>query len=118
MNIPIQSSCKLDLGDPIQCLAAKSQFWVNWDGTMVPCGMLSVPKVSVTCQSFSDAWINLYTQCESIRLCPDCTSCEIKTTCLNCAAVTFTETGRFDGKPEYACQMNQAYREALKKYSK
>jgi hypothetical protein len=32
---------------------------------------------------------------------------------LNCAAVTLSETGRFDGKPEYMCRMNKAYRAAV-----
>ena len=34
---------------------------------------------------------------------------------MNCAAVTFSETGRFDGKPEYMCQLNRAYREEIQR---
>lgn len=110
------NSCKLDLGDPIQCLAAKSQFWVNWDGSMVPCGMLPVPRTAPFQDGFENAWKKLYEQTAQIRLCPECVSCAESRTCMNCAAVTYTETGRFDGKPEYVCRMNRAYREALKKY--
>jgi MoaA/NifB/PqqE/SkfB family radical SAM enzyme len=111
------NSCKLDIGDPMQCMAAKSQFWVNWDGTMVPCGMLKCPKVKLYEMEFEQAWEELKAETASIRLCPDCTNCPEKQTCMNCAAVTYTETGRFDGKPEYMCRMNQAYRQALDKYS-
>jgi hypothetical protein len=32
---------------------------------------------------------------------------------MNCAAVTFAETGDFAGKPEYMCRMNRAYRKTL-----
>lgn len=111
------SSCKLDIGDPVQCMAAKSQFWVNWHGSMVPCGMLNYPVTHPFETGFSEAWRALKKQTNEIRLCPECTSCSERMTCMNCAAVTFTETGRFDGKPEYMCSMNHAYREALKKYS-
>lgn len=111
------SSCKLDLGDPIQCMAAKSQFWINWDGSMVPCGMLKFPKTYPFENGFTESWEELKEKTNAIRLCPECASCSEKNTCMNCAAVTFTETGKFDGKPEYMCRMNQAYREALEKYS-
>lgn len=112
------NSCKLDIGDPIQCMAAKSQFWINWDGSMVPCGMLDIPKVNPFEDGFANAWTRLQEETDAIRLCPECASCPDKHTCMNCAAVVYTETGRFDGKPEYMCRMNQAYREALDKYSK
>lgn len=111
------SSCKLDIGDPMQCMAGKSQYWINWDGSMVPCGMLEVPSVKPFEAGFLNAWEEMKTETAKIRLCPDCVTCPEKQTCMNCAAVTYTETGRFDGKPEYMCRLNQAYREALDKYS-
>lgn len=111
------SSCKLDVGDPMQCMAGRSQFWINWDGSMVPCGMLDRPSVNPFEAGFAKAWETMKEETEKIRLCPECTACPDKQTCMNCAAVTYTETGRFDGKPEYMCRMNQAYREALEKYS-
>lgn len=111
------NSCKLDIGDPLACMAAKSQFWITWDGRMVPCGMLNEPVVYPFTGSFTDQWTKLVETTAAIRLCADCTGCPEKSTCMNCAAVTYTETGRFDGKPEYACRMNRAYRTALEKYS-
>lgn len=111
------NNCKLDLGDPMQCMAARSQFWINWNGSMTPCGMLKYPVSAPFETGFAGAWEELREQTEAVRLCPACTSCPEQRTCMNCAAVTFTETGRFDGKPEYMCRMNYAYREALKKYA-
>lgn len=111
------NSCKLDIGDPIQCMAAKSQFWINWNGTMVPCGMLDKPMVKPFEIGFQNAWEQLKEMANKIRLCPDCTACPDRLSCMNCAAVTYSETGRFDGKPEYVCRMNRSYRESLKKYS-
>ena len=57
----------------------------------------------------------LQAACEPIRLCPECLDCPERKSCMNCAAVTFSETGRFDGKPEYMCRLNRAYRDAIKK---
>jgi MoaA/NifB/PqqE/SkfB family radical SAM enzyme len=111
------NSCKLDVGDPMQCFAGRSQFWINWNGKMVPCGMLGQPVVAPFETDFLKAWEALKEKTAAIRLCPDCVNCPENHTCMNCAAVTYTETGRFDGKPEYMCRMNQAYREALEKYS-
>ena len=78
--------------------------------------MLSQPAVYPFETGFSQAWQQLKEETDKIRLCPECASCPDRMTCMNCAAVTFTETGRFDGKPEYVCRMNRAYRAALKKY--
>lgn len=114
-DAPIQSSCKLDIGEPIQCLAARSQFWINWNGQMTPCGMLNTPAVSLAedGSDFSRQWEELKTMTGAIRLCPECSQCSEKSTCLNCAAVTYAETGRFDGRPDYMCQFNRAYRSRI-----
>lgn len=114
---PLLNSCKLDLGDPVQCMAGHSQFWVNWNGTMVPCGMLNSPASCPFEEGFLQAWEKLREMTAKIRLCPDCVTCPEKNTCMNCAAVTYTETGSFDGRPEYMCAMNRAYREALAMYA-
>lgn len=114
----VQNPCELDIGEPIRCMAGRSQFWITWDGRMLPCGMLDYPVSRPFEESFSAAWEKIHTECEKIRLCPDCAVCPEKNHCLNCAAVTYTETGRFDGKPEYMCRMNRAYRAELKKMEK
>lgn len=109
-----QNSCMLDEGEPIQCMAGRSQFWIAWDGRMSPCGMLDQPAAhTFDGGSFAQCWEALKEETRKIRLCPDCAACEQRFTCLNCAAVTYAETGRFDGKPEYMCQYNEAYRAAL-----
>ena len=108
-----ERSCELDLGEPMQCVAGRSQFWVNWDGSMTPCAMLTTPKAYPFRDGFQKAWEQLGQLCKSIRLCPECVNCPEQRSCLNCAAVTFAETGAFAGKPEYMCHLNRAYRTAL-----
>ena len=115
LDTPLPRSCELDNGEPMQCLAGRSQFWVTWNGDMTPCAMLTTPKVQPFRDGFVNAWEELRTLCDPIRLCPECVDCPEQKSCMNCAAVTFAETGRFDGKPEYMCRLNRAYRETLKK---
>lgn len=113
IDTPIQHSCELDTGEPMQCTAGRSQFWITWDGRMTPCGMLNEPVIRPFDSGFSETWEALKKEVRKIRLCPDCASCNISATCMNCAAVTSTETGRFEGKPEYMCRLNQAYRRTI-----
>lgn len=118
LDTPPKSDCGLDIGEPMQCLAGRAQFWMTWNGTMTACGMLDHPQASPLEQGFLSAWEQIKTQTHAIRLCPDCVSCDIRQSCMNCAAVTYTETGRFDGKPEYMCRLNRRYRELMKSFLK
>ncbi len=117
---PREDGCSLEVGEPMGCLAGRSQFWVTWDGRMSPCGMLDFPVAmpfkADSC--FAEAWSSLNNASLAVRLCPDCVQCEERNTCLNCAAVTYTETGRLDGKPEYMCRYNKAYRAELERLAK
>ena len=110
---PLQRACDLDLGEPMQCLAGRSQYWITWNGNMSPCAMLTQPATRPFQQGFAAAWEELKAACQPIRLCADCVECPERRSCMNCAAVIFSETGRFDGKPEFMCQLNKAYRQKL-----
>jgi len=113
----ILNPCELDIGEPIRCMAGRGQFWVTWDGRMLPCGMLEKPYARPFESSFTEAWESLRSACSQIRLCPECTNCSSQKYCLNCAAVTYTETGHFDGKPEYMCRMTRAYKRILQEFA-
>ena len=115
LDVPVPHSCELDTGEPMSCLAGRSQFWLTWDGRMTPCGMLPAPATAPFDDGFLPAWERLRQLCDPIRLCPECVDCPEQRSCMNCAAVTFSETGRFDGKPEYICRLNKAYRETVVK---
>lgn len=115
LDTPLQRSCELENGEPMQCMAGRSQFWITWDGKMTPCAMLTHPQARPFEDGFIPAWEQLRQLCQPIRLCPECADCPDRRSCMNCAAVTFSETGRFDGKPEYMCRLNRAYREEIQK---
>lgn len=115
LSAPPRDHCDLGTtGEAMQCMAGRSQFWMTWNGRMTACGMLVTPEVRPLEQGFTQAWEELRAAISQIRLCPDCAVCEERHTCMNCAAVTITETGSFSGKPEYMCKLNRAYRETLK----
>lgn len=113
LDTPLPRTCELENGEPIQCMAGRSQFWVTWQGHMVPCAMLTGPIAEPFRDGFDKAWEELKELCRPIRLCPDCADCPDRKSCMNCAAVTFAETGSFAGKPEYMCRLNRAYRKTL-----
>lgn len=114
LDIPLPRTCELDNGEPMQCLAGRGQFWLTWNGGMTPCAMLTTPVVQPLETGFDAAWKDLHGQCAQIRLCPDCVECPDRKMCMNCAAVTFSETGSFDGKPEYMCRLTSVYRQTIK----
>lgn len=120
LDVQQSRDCALDVGDPMQCVAGKSQFWVAWNGRMSPCGMLDQPCEQLLDDAlpFQSHWDRLREKTDKIRLCADCVSCSERATCMNCAAVTYTETGRFDGKPDYMCRFNRSYRKNLLKLAK
>lgn len=111
----ISMRCTMEPGEGMACYAGKSQFWVTWDGRMSPCGMLEEPVADPFEAGFAPAWQQIAERTAQITLCPDCRDCEIKGTCTNCAAVTHAETGRFDGKPDYMCRLNQSYRKEIRR---
>ena len=111
---PLADERILAEGEPMRCYAGRSQFWVTWTGTMTACGMLGTPKTDPLAQGFLPAWDMLRAAVSPIRLCADCAVCPHRKLCSTCAAVTYTETGRFDGRPEYMCRMVDAFLDALR----
>lgn len=111
---PLADDRILAEGEPMRCYAGRSQFWVTWNGEMTACGMLDTPKADPFRQGFVPAWNALREAVGSIRLCADCAVCPHRKLCSTCAAVTYAETGRFDGKPEYMCRMVDAFIDELR----
>ena len=96
--------CPMEEGEGVRCRAGSSSFWMTWDGKMTPCGMLTTPVVKPLEIGFDAAWEQIRRETAEIRTPRKCTGCDYKDICGACAAVCFTETGRFDGVPEYVCQ--------------
>ena len=99
-----QEGCPLEEGEGISCRAGSTTFWVTWDGKMTPCGMMTAPVVYPARDGFGAAWDALRAETAALRMPVECTACDHKDVCSACAAVCFTETGRFDGVPTYICE--------------
>lgn len=95
-------------GERISCRAGLTNFWVTWDGKLTPCGMMTEPALEIG-EDFETAWNKIRKEREKIYLPPECTNCEYKANCDICAAVSYAETGRFDGLPTYVCEKAKAY---------
>lgn len=107
LSLPQEEVCEGTPGEGVSCRAGRSAFWINWLGDMTPCGMMTEPKLSVQELGFSEAWRQTKAATEAIRLPAECSVCRNKHMCHACAAMCVTETGRFDIKPAYLCEMAQ-----------
>ncbi len=99
--------CVDKTGEKINCRAGATVFWVTWDGKMTPCGMMVEPSVEIN--DFKTAWDYIRAEREKIILPTECKNCSLRKICDTCAAVTYAETGRFDGVPTYACLKAKIY---------
>lgn len=99
-----KEGCAVEIGEGVMCRAGGTSFWMTWDGKMLPCGMMTTPVVCPLEQGFAAAWKELREKTAAIRTPAQCVSCDHKELCGVCAAVCFTETGRFDGVPHYICE--------------
>ena len=91
----------------VSCRAGKSSFWVTWEGNMLPCGMLDLPPVNILEHGFTNAWEKVRETTRQILLPAECASCSMRSNCSICAAISRTETGAFDKRPEYVCQFTR-----------
>lgn len=99
-----REGCPVEIGEGVSCRAGSTSFWVTWDGRMLPCGMMTTPIVYPVTQGFASAWQELRQKTSQIRTPSECVNCDHKDICGVCAAVCFTETGKFDSVPCYICE--------------
>ena len=99
-----QEGCPVEADEGITCRAGSTGFWITWDGKMTPCGMMTTPVVHPLRDGFGAAWDELRARTAALRMPGACSGCDHRDICGVCAAVCFTETGRFDGVPTYICE--------------
>ena len=103
----LETDCIDPTDGKIRCRAGKASFWITWDGWMLPCGMMTQPKIELKEQSFSEAWEQLTKAAANVRLSSLCDQCSNREVCHPCAAIAYAETGEFSGIPTYRCQAIQ-----------
>lgn len=87
------------------CRAASCGFWINWRGELRPCGMMDIPGGSLENEPLIRVWAKMVADVSQIETCSACKTCRKKVFCQTCAAASVTETGTFDGKPQYLCDV-------------
>ena len=103
-----ESECGVDLDEGVGCRAGSTAFWMTWDGRMLPCGMMPHPVAYPLEDGVESAWKQIREETAKLRMPAKCSGCPKRGVCSVCAAVCVTETGRFDGVPEYVCKMTDA----------
>ena len=96
----------------IRCRAGSTAFWVNWNGDISPCGMMTIKAANVCVDDFDKAWQAVRDETAKIFMPAKCTACADKEVCIVCAAACYCETGSFDGVPEHLCRRTKAIIEA------
>ena len=99
--------CSADPDEGVSCRAGHSSFWLTWDGRMLPCGMMPEPEQRPLEVGFDKAWEAIRKATREIRVSPECAACPKRELCASCAAVCVTETGAFEGTPEYMCRYTE-----------
>lgn len=91
------------------CYACKNNFWINWKGEMIPCGMIGEQRQSVLGEGgFLRAWNDISQEVSCWHANTECVSCPKRKFCQYCLAAAYTETGDVSKKPEYLCQLAEA----------
>lgn len=107
----LTDTCMEDRQEGIRCRAGRSSFWITWDGRMLPCGTMNIEASYPLSSGFDKAWEETRLRAAEIRLPKECSVCPNRENCAVCASSCKCETGRFDGKPEYICEMMKGARE-------
>ena len=100
------------------CYATKNNFWVNWKGEMTACGMLNKPMKNILKSNFLEAWNSIGQEGDRLKIREECNNCIKRSICQFCTASVFAETGEYNEKPTYLCDLADATLEILQKLYK
>ena len=90
----------------VLCRAGSTSFWVNKKGSLSLCGMID-KTFELHGSTFIEQWQNVREFTKKITLPEQCANCKYRSICNVCAAVTYAETGSFDGVPLYVCRFSE-----------
>ena len=88
----------------MRCRAGRTCFWVDWQGNMSSCGMITQKSINLPETPFEKAWNKVRENTKKVRMPEKCVNCKYRILCNICAAKTISETGRSDIAPQYACE--------------
>ncbi|MBR5272195.1 MAG: radical SAM protein [Clostridia bacterium] len=97
-------------GNKLKCQAARSSYWINWRGEMLPCVEMPFIKAYPLQVGFKQAWDEIVQKTDEIVRFPDeCTTCNMRDVCFACPAYFYAETGRPDVLAPNICKYIENY---------
>ena len=113
-----REDCYHDTGEGIQCLAGRSQFWISWNGMLLPCGMLPQISADLNEMTFREGWARINEAVCRLPNCKECVTCADRMICPGCAASRYCENGNVDASCAYMCEFSQSYRACMERLAK
>lgn len=113
-TLALNTSAGKNIPGQMKCRAGKSSFTINWQGQLRSCVMLTTPSIDVFEVGFQNAWNYIAEKTDRIELSSKCSQCTLRKVCQTCAACAVTETGKYDGVPEYMCKYTETMVKLLK----
>ncbi len=107
--------CYHETEEGISCLAGRSQFWISWNGKVLPCGMLPEIAADIANRSFREAWECINGAVRHLAASHECAKCPHRRICPSCAASRYCESGNVQMSSAYMCEFTEAYRSAMDK---
>ena len=90
----------------ITCLATKSMYCISWDGKMLPCATFDSPYTLPLQEGLTSAWNRLPGLFADIKRPEECYGCELmEDDCPNCVGYMQADTGDFEIKSEWLCEL-------------
>ncbi len=104
---------KLDIPEKFRCRAGRSGFWVTWKGEMTGCGMMEKFYEHPFEDGFEACWKRLNKTISEQTVLTACSDCPDRDICKVCPAMALAETGDFNQKPTYVCEMHRTWKKEM-----
>ena len=101
----LEEDCIDPMDGKVRCRAGKASFWITWDGYMNMCGMVNSVHSDLRKLGFHQAWQEVVSLTQQMKLSGTCAHCSNQKICHSCAAMAAAETGKTEGIPSYLCRM-------------
>lgn len=99
----------------LECRAAKSSCWINWQGILTPCVMLDQPAVDLKKIPMTTAWQQFLEEAKELVSHTECEGCHLRPVCNVCYAAAHCEK-TITGSMDYLCQMAKAKERIITNY--
>ncbi|MCQ2472359.1 MAG: radical SAM protein [Clostridia bacterium] len=96
-----------------RCRAGRSSFWITWQGKMNACGMMETFDLDPFKDGFVPCWQAVNKKISNSTALEGCEGCKDRAVCKVCPAIAAAETGDINKKPQYLCDMVEAWKKEM-----